>query len=140
MQDYNINVNYNNINQSSPRTSPNYIRNITDKTQAVRTNDKGNILPTGIRRVGTVALAASAKINSYVGELTENTVSARKRQLGIMAGGLALAATANPLMALVAGGMFVADRAIQYNIKQYKENLNAEFARQLSGGTVNTRR
>jgi len=57
----------------------------------------------------------------------------------VLYGGLALAATASPLLGIAAIGIYSAERAIQYGIKQYKENLNAEFMRDLSGG-VNTRR
>ena len=139
MQDYNINVNYNNQGGIS-KTSPNYRTPSSEKTKAITEEKKGSSLPMGFRRTGVMALATTSKINAYVGALTENKVTQRKRQLGLMAVGFGLVAISNPLLAAGAAAIYVADAAIQYNIKQYKENLSAEFLRDLSGGTVNTRR
>ena len=140
MQDYNVNVNYNNMQNQHAKTSPKYANSITKKTQVVKVEDKGKSTPMTFRKVSTVALGGAAKINSYVGELTENTVTQRKRQLGITATGLGILAKTHPVMAIGAAAIYVANAGIQYQIKQYKQTLNAEFIRDLSGGTVNTRR
>ena len=92
-----------------------------------------------IRKAAAFGLAAASKINSYVGEYTENTVVASRRGVAIAYGGFALGATVNPVMALVGAAMFTADKVIDYNIKVGKENLSADFMKQLSGGTFKTR-
>ena len=139
MKDYNVNVNYNK-GSLHPKTSPKRTTISTDRTRVVKTENKGRAITPNFRRAGILGLAVSTKIASYVGELTENTVTARKRQLGIMAGGLVIKALTNPVLALGVAGVFLGNAGIQYQIKQYKANLTADFMRQLSGGTVNTRK
>lgn len=139
MQDYNINVNYNNKQQTAPKTSPRYSRTNIRKTSVLKPEQGGRKKLYNMRRTGTVVLAATTKINSYVGELTENKVTQKKRQIGIFAIGVAMVAITNPELSIATAGLMVGNAAIQYGIKQYKENLNAEFMRDLSGG-VNTRR
>jgi hypothetical protein len=140
MQNYNIDVNYNNMQNQHAKTSPKYATSINKKTQVVKPENKGKSTQISFRRVGTAILGGAAKINSYIGSLTENTVTQRKRQLGIIGVGLALASITNPVRAIGAGALYVANAGVQYQIKQFKENLNAEFMKDLSGGTVNTRR
>ena len=139
MQDYNINVNYNNMGTNHAKTSPRGSRTNIRKTSVLKPEQGGRKKLYNMRRTGTVILAGASKINSYVGELTENTVTQKKRQIGIFAIGVSMVAITNPELSIATAGLMVGNAAIQYGIKQYKENLNAEFMRDLSGG-VNTRR
>ena len=59
---------------------------------------------------------------------------------GISYAGMALAATVNPVLGVSAMALYTADKMLTYNIKVNKENLSANFIRQLSGGSVSTRR
>jgi len=76
MKDYNVNVNYNK-GSLHPKTSPKRTTISTDRTRVVKTENKGRAITPNFRRAGTLGLAVSTKIASYVGELTENTVTAR---------------------------------------------------------------
>lgn len=140
MQDYNINVNYSqeqNVTKTSPKYQP-----FESKTKAVseKQKDKSESLNGGkIRKAAAVGLAVAHKINSYVGEYTENTVSASRRSVGLTYGAFALAATKNPILAAIGATIYTGDKLIEYGIKVNKENLSADFLRQLSGGVYSNR-
>ena len=140
MQDYNINVNYNNVGSTTKQTSPNYQKTQIKKETQVQTEEvnSGEI---GFNRAAALGLGAAIKINQYVGELTENTVTQRKRQVGITFAGMgALAVTKGLPIALAAAAVYIGNAAIQYNIMAYKENLTADFMKSLSGGVYSTRK
>jgi hypothetical protein len=140
MQDYNINVNYNNVGTKTKKTSPNYKRaQINRKTQIQGAEEKHAISKAIFRRIAAIGLGTATKINQYVGELTENTVTQKRRQVGITFVGMAVLATTNPVLGLGGMGLYAGNAAIQYGIKQYKENVNAAFARELSGGVYKSR-
>jgi hypothetical protein len=94
---------------------------------------------TGLKATGFV-IASASKINGYVGELTENTLRARRTQTGLTISGMVAYSFVNPILGLSALGIYAGDKAISYEIKNYKENLSANYLRQLSGGTANTGR
>jgi len=140
MQDYHIYAHY--LKESSkPNTSPQK-QNVTRKTTVspiVKEERHTKRSLFSVQKLEAVAIASAYKINGYVGAITENTVTQRKVQLGLTAVGLAKYATVNPALALGVATAFVADAGIKYGIRIYKENLSAEYMKQLSGGTVNKR-
>ena len=141
MQDYHIYAHY--IDKESvSNTSPNS-KTVVSKTKAapdVQEEKSGTLNIGAARKAATVSLAAFNKINSYVGEYTENTIMASRIKTGISYAGMALAATVNPVLGVSAMALYTADKMITYNINVNKENLSANFIRQLSGGSVSTRR
>jgi len=140
MQDYNINVNYTQ-EQYVSKTSPKY-KPFESKTKAVpeTQKEKTETLNGGrIRKIAGIGLVVGHKINSYVGEYTENTVTAARRSVGLTYGAFALASTSNPLVAAIGTAIYTGDKMIDYGIKVNKENVSADFLRQLSGGTYKTR-
>jgi hypothetical protein len=139
MQDYNINVNYNNVGSTTKQTSPNYQKTQIKKETQVQT-EESNSGGIGFNRAAALGLGAAIKINQYVGELTENTVTQRKRQVGITFAGMGVLAISHPAIALAAFASYVGNAAIQYNIMAYKENLTADFMKSLSGGVYSTRK
>jgi hypothetical protein len=140
MQDYHIYAHYTE-RQGVSKTSPKYqpFESKTKAAQETQTEKSGGLNIGSIRKAAAFGLASASKINSYVGEYTENTVAASRRGVAITYGGFALIATVNPVMALVGAAIFTADKVIDYNIKVGKENLSADFMKQLSGGTFKTR-
>jgi hypothetical protein len=141
MQDYNINVNYNNVSTETKQTSPNYHKTqISRKTQIKGAEEKHTKSITSFNKTVAVGLTVATKVNQYVGELTENTVTQKKRQVGIAFVGIAALTAKNPIMGMVALATYVGNAAIQYNITAYKENLTADFMKSLSGGVYNTRK
>ena len=141
MKDYHIYTHYVE-EQSSPKTSPKSKPLKEPKTKAIPEikKNEGNQLSFNMPKKAIAgSLVAASKINSYVGEYTENTVTASRRRVGLTYAGMAALAVSNPVLGLSAMASYTADKMITYNIKVYKENLNADFIRQLSGGTVKTR-
>lgn len=141
MRDYHIYAHYSE-EQSVSKTSPKY-ENISSNTQSVpkQQKEKSNSLNLGnVRKTIGSTLAVASKINAYVGEYTENTLTAARRQVGIAYAGMALFAFTNPVLALGSMAMYTGNKIMNYAIKVDKENLSADFMRQLSGGTVSTRR
>jgi len=140
MQDYNINVNYTQ-EQYVSKTSPKY-EPFESKTKAASNlqKEKTETLNGGkIRKVAGIGLAVAHKINSYVGEYTENTVSAARRTVGLTYAAFGLASTSHPLIAAIGTAIYTGDKMIDYGIKVNKENLSADFLRQLSGGVYKAR-
>lgn len=141
MQDYHIYTHYVE-KQNVSKTSPKFVQ-IESKTKAVPTAQKGKVAGSslgGVRKGIAIGLSTAIKINAYVGEFTENTVSASRRQVALSYAGMAAFAFTNPALALGAAAAFTANKVINYSIKNNKENLSADFMRQLSGGTVSTGR
>jgi len=140
MQDYHIYVHADKNTRHSPtspqRNAPNKTAVETEEAKEMRESKHkhSQIISTGL------VLQSASKINGYVGELTENRVQARKVSLGITSAGLVAGAFTNPALAFTAAAMYFADKAINYGIRVYKENLSADYMRQLSGGTVKTGR
>ena len=89
--------------------------------------------------VGT-GLAVANKINSYVGEYTENVITQRKINIGLTLAGIGLISTKNPIAGAIALAVYVGDKGISYGINVYKQNLNANYLKELSNGTVKTGR
>jgi uncharacterized membrane protein HdeD (DUF308 family) len=54
--------------------------------------------------------------------------------------GIGLLSITNPVAGGIAFASYVGNAAVQYGIRNFKENLSAEYMRQLSGGTVKTGR
>jgi hypothetical protein len=141
MQDYNINVNYNNVGTATKKTNPNHKKTqVSRKTQVRGAEDKHTNSKAVFRRVAAIGLGTATKINQYVGELTENTVTQKRRQVGITAVGFVAVGVYNPVLALAGIAMYVGNSAIQYNITAYKENLSADFLKSLSGGVYSNRK
>lgn len=87
-----------------------------------------------------VTIAAASKINSYVGELTNNTVLERRVGVGLTGAGLlATAVFWNPAVAAIAAGIYVGNAIATYEITKYKQGLSADYLRQSSGGLYKTR-
>lgn len=143
MQDYHVYAHYVKDSGKAP-TSPQHQRS-EPQTQAVpsaekeyhETRSRPILTPTKIAATG---LAVAHKINSYVGELTENRIAARRNQVGLTVAGFGLLAATNPIAAGIGLGLYVGNAAAQYGIKVFKENMSADYMRQLSGGTVKTGR
>lgn len=95
---------------------------------------------TNINKMVYGGLATLGKINSYVGELTENRISASRNATGLTLTGIGYTMLKRPAMGAIALGLYVGDRIIGYEIKAYKENQTARFLNSLSGGTVGTGR
>jgi hypothetical protein len=90
--------------------------------------------------MAAIGLGTSMKINQYVGELTENTVTQKKRQVGLTFAGFAALSIQNPIAGIATAAAYAGNAAIQYNITAYKENLTADFMKSLSGGVYSTRK
>mgnify|MGYP000880180446 CR=1 FL=1 len=141
MQDYNINVNYNNVGTAAKPTSPAYQKTQIKKPTQVKTEEeKATTGGLGFRKVMAAGLTGATKINQYVGELTENTVTQKRRQVGITFVGLGALSLTHPILGLVGAVGYTGNAAVQYNITAYKENLTADFMRSLSGGVYSTRK
>ncbi len=141
MQDYNINVNYNK-KQIVRKTSPKYQSIFEQKTKAVsnaQIEKSEGLNGNRVRKTAAIGLVTASKISSYVGEYTENTVTASRRSVGLSYGGFALAATRNPVVATLGALIYTGDKIINYGIKVNKENLSADFLRQLSSGVYKNR-
>lgn len=138
MQDYHIYAHYVEENGVSP-TSPRYSF-AENKTKVVSAKEvelqTGNTLP---RKELAFMIGGAMKVNQYVGELSENKVSASRRQTALSYAAMALFGVTNPLAAAVGIAVFTANKVINYQIRNYKENLSADFLRSLSGGVVTTR-
>ena len=102
-----------------------------------RTYNHHRITPT---KAAALTIATASKINSYVGEYTNNKVLARRRAVGLTGAGLvATALTWNPITAGIAAGVMIGDKIISYEIQKDVQAVGAEYLRKLSGGTVKTR-
>ena len=102
-----------------------------------RTFNHHRITPT---KAAALTLTAASKINSYVGEWTNNSVMARRIGVGLTgAGFIATAVFWNPVTASIAAGIYVGDRVINYEIQKNKQAVSARYLEKLSGGTVKTR-
>jgi len=142
MQDYHIYV-HAGTGGGRPPTSPQAPQNQPQHCAAEPTEER-NVRQnrhrfTGARALG-VAVIATSKINGYVGELTENRLAQRRISTGLTVAGLVAGIVVNPVYGTIAAGVYFADKAISYGIKIHKENLSADYLRQLSGGTVKTGR
>lgn len=139
MQDYHIYSHYvekQNVSKTSPK-----FQQVESKAKSVENTQKEKSQGFGnARKIIGATLVTASKINKYVGEYTENTVSAGRRQVGLTYAGMAAYAFTNPLLAAGAAAVFTTDRLVSYNIRVGKENLSADFMRQLSGGTISTGR
>ena len=89
-----------------------------------------------VAKVGVVA----TKINGYVGELTENSVTQRRNQFAITNAGLIAGIIKSSGIGLPVAAVYYGNAAMNYGVRIYKENLSAGYMRQLSNGTVNTGR
>lgn len=144
MQDYHNYVHY--VRESgTPKTSPvhheeNQKTAVVTKQYRETIETKHSALSMSPMKALYTTLAVAGKINSYVGELTENRVTARRTQIGLTYAGMGLAALTNPVTAGIAFAAYTGDKIISYQIKQYKENLSADYMRQLANGTVRTGR
>ncbi|MCK9319495.1 hypothetical protein [Methanoculleus sp.] len=140
MQDYHIYTHYiekQNVSQTSPKYEKQ--ESNTKAAENLQKEKSGKLNIGTARKAAAVGLAVVSKINSYVGEYTENTVQASRRKTALAYAAFGLGATANPMLAVVGATIYTADKMINYSIKVNKENLSADFARQLSGGVVRTR-
>jgi predicted MFS family arabinose efflux permease len=114
-----------------------------EQTQAVtqstkeRSDGKGFITP---HKAVALAMTGAFKINQYVGELTENTVTQKRVSVGLTYTAFGIYALTNPVLAGIGAAVYTGNMAIQYGIRNYKENLSASYLRDLSGGTVKTGR
>lgn len=144
MKDYHIYAHY--VKQgSAPKTSPKNQPIATSNVSVNQQNEQKGIqrpsrFPITVNKALAVSLATAHKINSYVGELTENRISQRRTQVGLTFAGLGLLAVQNPVLGGIALAGYVGNAAINYQIRIFKENLSADYMRQLSGGTVRTGR
>lgn len=139
MQDYHIYAHYSRA-QSAPPTSPKTTTK-EPKTVVVEKVVKEKIeteveFPKQLKAAAAIALVTANKINSYVGELTENRLQQRRVGVVTTLAGLALAIASNPIAGGIATAAYFGNAAINYQIKAYKQNLSADYLKQLSGGTV----
>jgi len=142
MQDYHIYV-HAGVGGGRPPTSPQAQQNQPQHCAAELAEER-NVRQnrhrfTGARALGVVVVAAS-RINGYVGEYTENRLAQRRFATGLTVAGLVGGIAMNPVYGAIAAGMYFGDKALSYGIKVYKENLSADYLKQLSGGTVKTGR
>lgn len=139
MQDYHIYSHYVE-KQSVSKTSPKY-QAIESKTKGVENTQKEKHQGIGnVRKAIGTTLVVASKINNFVGEYTENTVSAGRRQVALTYAGMLGYAFTNPVLAAGAAAVYTTSKMVSYNIRVGKENLSANFMRQLSGGTISTGR
>ena len=143
MQDYHIYSHYVS-EQSAPKTSPKYEKKqskteVFSKSEKQEQKQKTMFSMTPTKAFGT-ALVIANKINNYVGEYTENTIAARKVTVGLTFAGIGFAMATNPFFGAIALVGYVGNASINYGIKQYKQNLSADYLKDLSGGTVKTGR
>jgi len=137
MQDYHVYVHAQSGGKSA--TNPQYHKG--ESKTAVQTTEKkveheSSHNLSGIKATG-IMLGTASKINSFVGELTENVVTERRIALGLTSiGFVSMAAFGHPIGAALAAGAYYGSKAISYGIKIHKENLTANYMKQLSGGTV----
>lgn len=142
MQDYHIYAHYVE-EQKVPPTSPQFVSKpsrATAVSKVVKENTERKHSAFTVNQAQAVALTSAYKINTYVGELTENIITQRKVQIGLALAGIGRLAVANPIMGAIAATAYIGNLGIQYGIRIYKTNLSAEFMRTLSGGTVKTGR
>lgn len=143
MQDYHVYAHYVQEDATS-KTSPKHKTEPQRRVSPIKESMKEEISNTSMKlspmKIAATTLVVGAKINGYVGELTENRVAQRRTQIGFTIAGMGLLAINNPLTAAIGAAVYFGDKAIEYNIKQYKENLSAAYLKQLSGGTVSTGR
>jgi len=144
MQNYHIYAHYV-TNQGTSPTSIQHKSVSQPKTQAIQPQVAQNkaqrikAIPTPTK-IAATGLMVAHKVNSYVGELTENRIAARRVQVGLTMAGIGLLSISNPVAGGIAFASYVGNAAVQYGIRNFKENLSAEYMRQLSGGTVKTGR
>ena len=144
MKDYHIYAHFQrqqNVSPTSPRhqaAQPQTVA-VQPEVRQSHASNRGFLSMTPLK-MATTGLAVAHKINSYVGELTENRVAARRNQVGLTFAGLGVMAMSNPATAAVATSLYVGNAVATYDIKVYKENQSADYMRQLSGGTVKTGR
>jgi len=141
MQDYHIYAHYveeQPVTQTSPKfeSKPKQTQAVKPKQKEIK---KSKFKAISASKVESMALGAAFKINSYVGGLTENTLTQRRTQISLTAVGLAKLTAVNPVLGLAATATYIADMSIKYQTKIYKSNLSADYLRQLSGGTVSQR-
>jgi len=136
MQDYHIYAHYDQGEKIKP-TNPQ--RNISRErpTKAIRAKEKSSKPNFGQLSRRFASVGAAAVINQYVGELTENKITQRRVGIAISAVGIGVMAINNPAGAAIAASALVANAGIKYNIKSYKQDLTANFLKNLSGGTYN---
>lgn len=138
---YEVAVRYytNNARETSAKYKPQFAEKTETKTEEEKEKAEGRnwITP---HKAMALGLGGAAKINQYVGELTENTVTQRRTSVGLTMVGFGLYALSNPVMATVGLGLYVGNAGIQYAIRNYKENLTTSYMRELSGGTVKSGR
>jgi hypothetical protein len=144
MKDYHIYAHFQrgqNVSPTSPRYQASQPQTVSVQPEERQAHtSRGNFLSITPLRMATTALAVAHKITSYVGELTENRVAARRTQVGLTFAGLGVMALSNPATAAIAAALYVGNATATYGIRVYKENLSADYMRQLSGGTVKTGR
>lgn len=134
--DYNINVRYGGLGKKTSVSAHN--ENKADISKTIPKKDKQSGL--GNIPIKAAVLGTAMKVNSYVGELTENTFTQKRRQIAMTGLSLMVLAKTNPYAAGLGAAMYVGDSIAQYEIKAYKENLTAGFVRDLSGGVNSFRK
>ena len=125
--------------ETSAQYKPQYAEKTEVRTVKEKETSDGRSWITPLR-AEALALGGAAKINQYVGELTENTVSQKRNAIGLTIAGFGVYALSNPIMAGIGVALYGGNMAIQYGIRNYKENLLANYLRDLSGGTVKSGR
>ncbi|MCK9575887.1 MAG: hypothetical protein M0R51_08080 [Clostridia bacterium] len=141
MQDYRIIVQHGGTTEKL-KTNPQYIapkqEKVVAEKPAIKEYNAGK-LQLNVRKAVAVGTATGMKINQWVGELTENKVTQQRIQAGFTIAGIGYYMISNPIQGGIAMAAYVGNAAINYEVKNYKENLSANYLKQLSGGTVNTR-
>lgn len=141
MKDYNIYVHGERdvrMAPTNPQYRPTENRVCAEQPQERQAREQRHHF-SGLKATG-IALASASKINGYVGEITQNVVQQRKRNVGLtLAGFAATSVYGHPFAAAAAGALYFGNKAIEYGIKIHDENLSADYLRQLSGGVSRTR-
>lgn len=140
MRDYHIYSHY--VENEKPKTSVQHESATRNKLSVEEKAEKKLDQQIGSAMTKTVATTVliANKVNSYVGELTENVITQRKVSVGLTAASMVTMAIRNPVLAGISAATYFGDKAIQYQIKQYKENSSAAYLRTVANGVATTGR
>jgi hypothetical protein len=125
--------------QRSRETSAQYKPKLAEKTQAQteeakeKSEGKNFTIP---HKAVALTLGGAAKINQWVGELTESSITTKRVSVGLTYAAFGIYALTNPIYAIAGAGLYTANAVVQFEIRKYKENLTANYLKELSGGTV----
>ena len=129
----------------SSRTRSGRRKATSNKTPKIRlaaiNAKKGYREITKVKLIKTLtAEVALTKINDTVGSYTTNTISTRRRNVGLTYAGLLVAAAQVPAIGVPALIGYSAFKSVDYGIQIHNMNIASDFLLDLSGGTINMSR